>query len=162
MARRPRSELPDGYFHVTARAVGGDALFRDDADRAFFVDQLIRTGISCRWACHAYCLMTTHYHLVIEADREALSRGMHRLNGSYAQTFNLRYGRRGHVFEARFSAFVMEGDSYLENACRYVLQNPVRAGLCDRAEDWPWSGGLVHVETVIRHRLGLECAVTLS
>jgi putative transposase len=153
MARRPRNELPDGFFHATARAVGGDALFRDDLDRAFFVEQLTRAGAAFRWACHAYCLMTTHYHLIVEASQERLSLGMHRLNGSYAQTFNARHGRRGHVFEERFSAFVIEGDSYLEQACHYVLQNPVRAGLCERAEDWPWSGGLVHLETVMARRL---------
>jgi REP element-mobilizing transposase RayT len=149
-------------FHVTARAIGGDALFRDDDDRAFFVDQLTRSGAAYRWACHAYCLMTTHYHLLIETTQDGLSRGMHRLNGNYAQRFNLRYGRRGHLFEARFTSYVVEGDDYLERACHYVLQNPVRAGLCDSADEWPWSGGLVHLETVLSKRLVSGLAVTLS
>ena len=151
MARQPRNQLPDGFFHVTSRAVGGADLFRDDLDRQLLLDLLTRAGIAFRWACHAYCLMTTHYHLVIEASREDLSLGMHRLNGPYAQNFNARHGRRGHVFEERFSAFGIEGESYLENACVYVLNNPVRAGLCETAEDWPWNGGLVHLDAVM-HR----------
>jgi putative transposase len=149
MARQPRSELPDGFFHVTARGVAGGDLFRDDVDRALFVELLARAGITFRWACHAYCLMTTHYHLLIESSRPALSHGMHRLNGLYAQNFNARHGRRGHLFEERFSAYVIEGDAYLENACYYVLHNPVRAGLCESAEDWPWNGGLVHLDAVM-------------
>jgi putative transposase len=162
MPRRPRRDLPDGTFHVTARAIGREALFRSDEDRAFFVQQMTRAGAAFQWACHAYCLMTTHYHLVIEATRAGLSRGMHRLNGNYAQSFNERYERRGHLFEARFSAFLIEGDDYFERACYYVLQNPVRAGLCDRAEDWPWSGGLVHLETIMSGHLVRGGAVTLS
>ena len=154
MARQPRNELPDGFFHVTSRAVGGADLFRDDLDRTLLVNLLTRAGIAFRWACHAYCLMTTHYHLVIEANREDLSLGMHRLNGPYAQNFNARYGRRGHVFEGRFGAYGVEGESYLQNTCLYVLNNPVRAGLCEAAEDWPWNGGLVHLDTVMRRAAG--------
>jgi REP element-mobilizing transposase RayT len=153
VARQPRSELPDGVFHVTARSIAGSDLFQDDADRTSFVDQLTRAGIAFRWTCHAYCLMTNHYHLLIEASRAHLSLGMHRLNGNYAQSYNARHGRRGHLFEARFNAYVVEGDEYMERACSYVLQNPVRAGLCDRADQWPWSGGLVHLETVMSRRL---------
>lgn len=82
------------------------------------------------------------YHLVIETKIPFLSAGMHRLNGIYAQQFNARQARTGHVFEGRFSSRVVERESYLENACNYVLENPVRAGLCARAEDWAWSGAL--------------------
>lgn len=153
MPRSPRSLLPDGTFHVTSRAIGGEALFRDDYDRALFVEQLTRVSAAYRWACHAYCLMTTHFHLLIETTQDGLSRGMHRLNSSYAQSFNARYGRRGHVFEARFSAYLVEEEDYFETACLYVLQNPVRAGLCDGADEWPWSGGLVHLETIMSRRL---------
>lgn len=153
MARRPRNELPDGFFHVTARSLAGIDLFRDDVDRTFFVHQLTRAGTTFAWACHAYCLMTNHYHLLIEASRECLSRGMQRLNGNYAQSYNARHGRRGHLFEARFSAYVVDADSYFERACHYVLNNPVRAGLCEGADEWPWNGGLVHLETILSRRL---------
>ncbi len=142
MPRRRRSDLSDGLFHVTCRGVAKSQIFRDDFDRAAFREQLIRTGQRYALRYDAWCLMTTHFHLVAAASRPALSAAMHRLNGLYAQRFNLRYGRRGHLFENRFSAWVLDTEEHWENACRYVLNNPVEAGLCARAEQWPWSGGL--------------------
>jgi REP element-mobilizing transposase RayT len=141
MPRRPRRQLDDGFFHVTARAVGGDALFRDDVDRRDFIEQLTRNTLAFHWVCHAYCLMTTHYHLLLETSRESMSQGMHRLNGLYAQRFNARHNRRGHVFESRFQAYVIDSEAHLAAAVQYVLNNPVRAGLCQSADQWPWSGG---------------------
>lgn len=138
--RRPRSELEDGFFHITARAVEGDVLFRDDVDRVDFIEQLARTARAFLWGCHAYCLMTTHYHLLLETSRESLSQGMHRLNGLYAQGFNARHARRGHVFEGRFQAYVIDSEAHFAAAVEYVLNNPVRAGLCASAGEWPWSG----------------------
>jgi putative transposase len=91
------------------------------------------------WICHAYCLMTTHYHLILEATRSALSNGLCELNGMYARLFNQRHGRFGHLFADRYSTRVIGSQEYLYEACSYVLLNPVRAGLCDRIEDWPWS-----------------------
>jgi putative transposase len=128
------------FFHVTARAVGGDALFRDDEDRSDFIAHLSRTARALLWACHAYCLMTTHYHLVLETRRESLSQGMHRLNGLYAQRFNARHARRGHLFENRFQAYAIDTEDHLAAAIEYVLNNPVRAGLCESSDQWPWSG----------------------
>jgi REP element-mobilizing transposase RayT len=66
---------------------------------------------------------------------------MHWLNGTYAQRFNRRWGRVGHVFQNRFDAWVMRDERHWRNTCSYILENPVKAGLCEYAEDWPWSGG---------------------
>lgn len=82
--------------------------------------------------------MTTHYHAVIESTLESLSRGMHQLNGRFAQRFNRRHDRRGHLFESRFSAWVIRDEAHLEAACRYVLDNPVRAGI-HTDQPWPWA-----------------------
>jgi len=128
------------FFHVTARAVGREVLFRDDEDRSDFIAHLSRNTRALLWACHAYCLMTTHYHLVLETSRESLSQGMHRLNGLYAQRFNARHARRGHLFENRFQAYVIDTEDHLAAAIEYVLNNPVRAGLCESSDEWPWSG----------------------
>jgi putative transposase len=149
MSRRPRSALSDGFFHVTSRATGGLDLFRDDVDRSAFIQLLGSTALALMWACHAYCLMSTHYHLLLETTQGDLSKGMHRLNGIYAQGFNRRHARKGHLFEERFSSYVIETDEHFEAACRYVLENPVRAALCDHAAQWPWSGGLVDVERLV-------------
>ena len=140
MPRLPRRQLEDGVYHVTARGSGGMDLFDHDLDRLDFLGLLERAVRRFGWACSAYCLMTTHYHLVLESTRERLSRGMHWLNGSYSQRFNQRHRRRGHLFESRFSAWVVHDERHLEATLAYVLENPVRAGLCVRPEDWPWTG----------------------
>jgi REP element-mobilizing transposase RayT len=134
-----RSSLPDGYFHVYARGVADTAIFRDDEDRRSFLALLVRTSRRHGWELHALCLMTTHYHAVLEAARGHLSAGMQWLNGVYAQTFNKRYGRHGHLFGARYGARAIESEEYLARACDYIVLNPVRAGLCEGAADWPWS-----------------------
>ena len=92
------------------------------------------------WRCHAFCLMTTHYHLIVETERSKLSRGMQVLNGRYAQLFNQRHDRDGHLFRARYAVYVIEDEVGLEASCLYVLENPVRAGLCEKPSDWHWSG----------------------
>jgi putative transposase len=135
MPRQPRSYLDDGVYHVTGRATGGERLFLVDIDRVDFTDLFRSTAYGFNWLCRAYCLMGTHYHLILEASREALSAGMQRLNGVYAQRFNYRHDRRGRLFARRFAAYVVRDDRHLEAACRYVLENPVRAGLCERAEE---------------------------
>jgi len=85
------------------------------------------------------CLMTTHYHLVVHSTRLDLSLGVQRLNGRYAQLFNERHGRFGHLFADRFTSRVIETEDHMHEACRYVVENPVRARLCDAADEWPWS-----------------------
>ena len=140
MPRVPRCQLADGVFHATARAVFGARLFDDDLDRLDFLQLRRSTGSLFDWRLHAHGLMGTHYHLVLSATRDRLSGGMRRLNGAYARRFNKRHGRHGHLFDERFASFSIEGDRHLEAAVEYVLQNPVRAGLCAEARDWPWAG----------------------
>jgi putative transposase len=140
MSRVLRSSLPDGFFHVYARGVDrGVPVFRDDDDRRVFLHLVWRTTEGHHWRCFAICVLSTHYHLVVEATRTALSAGMQRLNSAYARYFNRRHGRFGHVFAERFSSRAIEDETYLYEACAYVVLNPVKAGLCERAADWPWS-----------------------
>jgi REP element-mobilizing transposase RayT len=145
MARRARVDSlpPAGVYHVTARGVARQAISRDDVDRRLFVSLLRIATAVWHWQLLVYCLMPNHFHLVVAAELEPLSRGMHLLNFRYAQSFNERHSRVGHLFQGRFGARSIEGDEYYLNACRYVLENPVRAGLCLRPGDWPWLGGEV-------------------
>jgi putative transposase len=140
VARLRRSDLPDGIYHVTARGVNRGPIFLDDEDRRVFLRLLGDTIDRFAWRCHVFCLMGTHYHLVVESIRELLSAGLHRLNGVYAQLFNKRHERSGHLFGDRFHAWLLDDEEHFRETCRYVLQNPVRAGLCHDARDWPWSG----------------------
>jgi REP element-mobilizing transposase RayT len=140
MSRVPRTSLPDGYFLVSARGVDRfTPLFQDDTDRTTFL-RLVRGAVGrYGWTCHALCAMSTHYHLVLESSQEQLSAGLHWLNWRYAIRFNRRHGRFGHVFADRFDSRSIDSEEYLHAACAYVVLNPVKAGLCERVEDWPWS-----------------------
>jgi putative transposase len=139
MARLPRKLLGDGIYHVTSRGNGGQRIVEDDDDRRTWIETFGQVTIRFRWLVHAYCLLDNHFHVVVATTVENLSRAMQRLNGDYAQAFNRRHGRTGHLFQDRYHAKVIESEEYLEEACRYVLLNPVRAGLCKSESDWPWA-----------------------
>jgi putative transposase len=141
MPRVARHKLPDGFFHVTARGVARNTIFRDELDYQDFQRHLLRVCEAYGWTLHAHCLLPNHYHLIVEASQRQLSAGMHRLNGRYAQRFNQRYDRVGHVFQNRFSSYIIETEEHFDRALGYVAANPVEAGLCDRVEDWPWRTG---------------------
>jgi putative transposase len=139
VARPLRLCYEDARYHVIARSTSDGVLFRDDLDRGRFVAALDRTVERFGWICHAYCLMTTHYHLVVETPRPNLPRGVQQLNGRHASAFNERHGRTGHLFGSRYRSIVIEDARYLLAACRYVALNPVRSGICELPEEWPWS-----------------------
>ena len=141
MPRKPRSlTIPAGSMvHVTNRGNARELVFRADGDRQFFLSLLEEQAASRGWHCDAYCLMDNHYHLLLEAPDGDLSPGMHAVGFRYAQMFNRVYDRVGHVFQGRFRAVVVEHQSHALELVRYIALNPVRAGLCVRAEDWRWS-----------------------
>jgi putative transposase len=136
----PRYLLPDGVFHTCTRGVDGTPILRADDDRRLFLRLFGEVVDRNDWIVHAFSLMTNHYHLVVEAHCGELSAGSAASTASTPRRFNRRYGRKGHLFGERFWSGVIETDEQLTNACEYVLQNPVRAGLCATPDDWPWSG----------------------
>ena len=139
MARPLRIELPGGLFHVTSRGDRREAIFLDDADRQHWLALLGEVCSRYNWSCHAYCLMDNHFHIVVETVDGNLSAGMRQLNGVYTQWHNRMHNRVGHVFQGRFKAIMVQRESYLLELARYVVLNPVRAGMCKQPEDWPWS-----------------------
>ena len=139
MARPLRLEFPGALYHLTARGNGRAAIFLDDSDRRAFLSILEDVVERYNWICHGYCLMGTHYHLLIETPDGNLSEGMRQLNGVYTQAFNRRRGTVGHVFQGRFKSIVVDKDSYLLELCRYIVLNPVRAGMVGHPKDYPWS-----------------------
>lgn len=139
MARPLRIEFPGAVYHVTSRGNERKEIFKDDRDRKMFLDTLEDVILRYNWLCHAYCLMENHYHLLIETPDGNLSIGMRQLNGIYTQRFNKRYDRVGHLFQGRFKAVLVEKDSHLLEACRYVVLNPVRVERVQKPEEWVWS-----------------------
>ena len=140
MSRIARREVGGGLAHVTARTIRRLPLFVNERD-AFamlaLLDHVTRQVVE--WEILAYCLMPNHFHLVVDAETEQLSLGMQRVNGVYAQRFNRVHGFRGHLFQGRFHTKPIREEGHLPTGIRYVLLNPVRAGLCDRPEHWRWS-----------------------
>ena len=139
MSRPLRIEYSGAVYHVTSRGNARQDIYLDDEDRRRFLKTVQQVADRFNWLCHAYCLMPTHYHLLIETVDPTLSRGMRHLNGVYTQTFNRRHRRVGHVFQGRFKAILVERDAYLLELSRYVVLNPVRAKMVQAAENWPWS-----------------------
>ena len=131
MARPLRIEFVDALYHVTSRGNRREPIYEDNRDRDVFLNVLEGVVKRFRWLCHAYCLMGNHYHLLIEPPEPNLSRGMRQLNGVYTQKYNLLHKEVGHVFQGRFKAFVVERESHLLELCRYIVLNPVRAGLVE-------------------------------
>lgn len=138
MGRKPRSNEPDSFHHVTARGTNGGLLFREPEDRRELLHDLGVVVHRNEWRCHAYCLIGTHFHLLVHTPKPTLSIGIGRLCSSYAQWFNWKYGRTGHVFAHRFSSRTITEETHLFAAHRYIALNPVEAGLCGRPAGWPW------------------------
>jgi putative transposase len=132
MSRPWRLEEPGGTYHVAARGNCGQDIFRDGRDRLEFMRRLEKAVTRYRWICLAYCLMTNHFHLVLRIPEGGLSSGMQELISGYSRETNRRYGRRDHLFKQRFFSVQLKRDSHLLEACRYVVLNPVRAGLSAR------------------------------
>lgn len=142
MSRPLRIEYAGAVYHVTSRGNEKKTVFKDDADRPNFLNTLQHVNKRYNWICHAYCLMTNHYHLLIETPDGNLSLGMRQLNGVYTQFFNKRHGRTGHLFQGRYKAILIQKDSHLLEVCRYVVLNPVRAKMVAKPEEYVWSSYL--------------------
>jgi putative transposase len=127
MARPLRLEHPGGVWHITSRGNERRDIFHTDRDRLRFLEFLSKAARRYNWTVYAYVLMSNHFHLVIETPEMTLSRGMHWLNGVYAQWFNRTRDRVGHLFQGRPKAILIEREGYLLEVLRYVALNPVRA-----------------------------------
>jgi REP element-mobilizing transposase RayT len=132
-------EVAGGVHHVFARGNGKRTIFLVEHDRRLYLRLVGQVLARQQWNCLAYCLMDNHVHLLLETPQPNLGAGMCRLQGLYAQTFNKRHGRCGHLFGERFGSVLMRSDEQLLTVARYIALNPVEAGLIEDAADWPWS-----------------------
>ncbi|MES2756136.1 MAG: transposase [Pseudomonadota bacterium] len=139
MTRPLRIEFPGALYHVTSRGNQLNAIYRDDTDRRMWLEVL---GLVCErfnFVVHAYCQMTNHFHVMLETVEGNLAQGMRQLNGMYSQRVNRRHTLVGHVFQGRYHAVLVQKDSHLLELARYIILNPLRAGMVERHDEWRWS-----------------------
>lgn len=146
MARLPRLILSGQPHHVILRGNNRQAIFYSDLDRQQLLAALVEAAAHYSVAVHAYVLMDNHVHLLVTPySGEALSRMMQALGRRYVGWFNARHQRTGTLWEGRFRAGLIEGEHHLMACMRYIELNPVRAGLCVEAAQWPWSSAAHHL-----------------
>jgi len=139
MARPLRIEYAGALYHVTSRGDRRENIYHDDEDRLIWLEIFSQVCSRYNWRCHAWCQMDNHYHILVETAEANLSKGMRQLNGVFTQKSNRKHGQVGHVYQGRFKAILVQQDAYLLELARYVVLNPVRAGMVKDPEDWPWS-----------------------
>jgi putative transposase len=136
---KPRIAFPGALYHLTSRGNDGMAIVADDWDRHAVLSQLGVAVEKDGWVCHGYCVMTNHVHLMVETPEGNVSEGMQRFIGSYARRFNRRHGRRNHLFGEPFHDELIETEAHFLESVRYVVLNPVRAGICRDPGGYAWS-----------------------
>jgi putative transposase len=161
MARKARAEVEGGLYHVITRGNNRRQIFHSAADYEKFLALLTVQKIKLPFFLYAYCLMSNHVHLLIERQANAVGRIMKRLLTGYAQYYNRRYRRAGHLLQGRYKAILCQSDRYLSELVRYIHLNPVRARMVNQPEDYKYSShraylgmastGIVDVEPVLRH-----------
>ena len=138
MARRPRIELA-GYYHIVNRGVAQTSIFKESADYEYFEELMCVYMRSYGITLHNYCLMSNHYHLLIEIKEETLSKFMRQLNMNYALYFNKKYNRTGHLWQGRFKSWYVTDEAYLYTLILYIEQNPLKANMVKTLEAYPYS-----------------------
>lgn len=148
MARPLRIEFAGAFYHLTSRGNARQRIFLDDKDRQSFLAGLAEVRERYGWICHAYCLMDNHYHLMVETPEPNLALGMKLLNGCHTQKVNRRHARVGHLFQGRYKSILVDRDAYMKELARYIVLNPVRAGMVEHPREWVWGSYCATVGTV--------------
>lgn len=139
MPRAARLKSGSGIYHIMLRGINRQQIFEDEEDRAHFLETLENYKDQCGYTIYAYCLMGNHIHILLKESKEDVTLIFKRIAGSYVYWYNRKYHRCGHLFQDRFKSEPVEDDGYFLTVLRYIHQNPVKARLCKRAEDYTYS-----------------------
>ena len=163
MPRESRKRSNSGVYHIMLRGINRQQLFEDDEDYTRFLDTLAKYREECGYSLYGYCLMPNHVHLVLREGKQPLETIMRRIGASFVYWYNAKYARTGHLFQDRFKSEPVESDAYLLTVIRYVHWNPIKAGLCNTPEAYPYSSYKRYFEsqgmidsTVIEGIMGAE------
>lgn len=139
MPRQARKKSETGIYHIMLRGINRQQIFEDEEDREHFLETIANYKDICGYTIYAYCLMGNHIHLLLKEGKEDLTLIFKRIAGSYVYWYNWKYHRCGHLFQDRYKSEPVEDDSYFLTVLRYIHQNPVKARICKKAEEYPFS-----------------------
>lgn len=139
MTRPLRIQYPGAFYHITSRGNDRKDIFSDDKDRKKFLSYLQSSHERYSAVIHAYCLMSNHYHILLETPQGNLSQIIRHINGAYTIYFNSRHKRSGHLFQGRYKSILIEADEYASELSRYIHLNPLRAGITKQPDKYSWS-----------------------
>lgn len=139
MPRGARRKSESGIYHIMLRGINRQVIFEDEEDQVHFIETLRKYKEVCNYTVYAYCLMGNHIHILLKEGTEELERVLKRITGSYAYWYNQKYYRSGHLFQDRFKSEPVEDEAYFMTVLRYIHQNPVKAGLCVKPEEYRFS-----------------------
>ena len=139
MSRPLRIQYPDAWYHVMNRGRRGEKVFTNKKDYLSFIELLEELTEVFHVNVAAYCLMSNHYHLLVQTPDANISRSIRHLNGVYTQRYNRRHGCDGQLFRGRYKSILVESDSYALELVRYIHRNPMDAGLVDNLQKYQWS-----------------------
>jgi len=138
MARQARKRSATGVYHVMLRGIDKRDIFLHDEDKMIFMKKLLKAKENAKFGLYGYCLMDNHIHLLI-LESEEIGVSIKRVSVGYASWHNNRYGRVGHLFQNRYLSEPVESEGYLVHVLRYIHQNPLKANMVKKPEDYPWS-----------------------
>lgn len=145
MPRKPRIEIP-GYYHIVNRGVERRVVYGEAEDYEYFSELLCVYANNYNITVHNYCLMSNHYHLLIQTHEENLSKFMRQINANYAIYFNKKYRRTGHLWQGRYQSWYVTDEAYLYTLILYIEQNPVKADMVQAVEEYPYSSAHFFLE----------------
>ncbi len=139
MARVARLVSDSGYYHVMARGNNKEMIFKNPSEKQYYLDELEQAIEEGSLTLLSYCIMDNHIHLLINSDIDSMADAFRRINLKFALRYNKKYKQAGHVFQGRYKSEVINTDQYLLSVIRYIHNNPVKAGIVFKAENYKWS-----------------------
>ena len=167
MPRKARNRAESGIYHIMLRGINQQQIFEDEEDNQKFLQILMECKEISEYKLLAYCLMGNHVHLLIQEGKEPLDHIFRRFGSRFVYWYNTKYRRVGHLFQDRFKSEPVDSDAYLITVIRYIHQNPVKAGICEKPEDYPYSSwqeylstprfaDIAYIDTIINRKTLIE------
>ena len=144
MARDWREEYNGGIYHVIARGNNKEYIFKESIDKGYFIQLLKESMEGMSYKLYGYVLMDNHYHLILQVFDKKLQEIMHQINNKYSKYFNYKFKRVGHVFQGRYKSILVQDERYLISLIRYIHQNPIKAGMSKKIEEYKWSSDVFY------------------